>query len=175
MATGPIETHLHRSFNWENGAPGPQEGPRGRSANCGNGLSAQSVRLRSEINLLISLDLNTRSTPWLPAKAHGAPPKGAPQYRKLFSSLISQTYCVSFHSFYCSCHLTRQLRRYLRHSAIYSSSSRRFIHCAAKTPYRPRAPSFPQLRDALPFSHITQNRLHIPFKPHNKSSCAIFA
>ena len=51
MATGPIETHLHRSFNWENGAPGPQEGPRGRSANCGNGLSAQSVRLRSEINL----------------------------------------------------------------------------------------------------------------------------
>ena len=50
MATGPIETHLHRSFNWENGAPGPQEGPRGRSANCGNGLSAQCVRLRSEIN-----------------------------------------------------------------------------------------------------------------------------
>ena len=49
MATGPIETHLHRSFNWENGAPGPQEGPRGRSANCGNGLSAQCVRLRSEI------------------------------------------------------------------------------------------------------------------------------
>jgi len=29
MATGPIETHLHRSFNWENGAPGPREGPRG--------------------------------------------------------------------------------------------------------------------------------------------------
>jgi len=45
MATGPIETHLHRSFNWENGAPGPQEGPRGRSANCGNGLFAQCVRL----------------------------------------------------------------------------------------------------------------------------------
>ena len=52
MATGPIETHLHRSFNWENGAPGPQEGPRGRSANCGNGLFAQCVRLRSEINLI---------------------------------------------------------------------------------------------------------------------------
>mgnify|MGYP007007880972 CR=1 FL=1 len=50
MATGPIETHLHRSFNWENGAPGPQEGPRGRSARCGNGLFAQCVRLRSEIN-----------------------------------------------------------------------------------------------------------------------------
>ena len=50
MATGPIETHLHRSFNWENGAPGPREGPRGRSANCGNGLFAQCVRLRSEIN-----------------------------------------------------------------------------------------------------------------------------
>lgn len=26
-------------------------GPRGRSASCGNGLSAQRVRLRSEINL----------------------------------------------------------------------------------------------------------------------------
>ena len=52
MATGPIETHLHRSFNWENAAPGPREGPRGRSANCGNGLFAQCVRLRSEINPL---------------------------------------------------------------------------------------------------------------------------
>lgn len=40
MATGPIETHLHRSFNWENGAPGARMGPRGRSASCGNGLSA---------------------------------------------------------------------------------------------------------------------------------------
>ena len=54
MATGPIETHLHRSFNWENGAPGPREGPRERSANCGNGLFAQCVRLRSEINLSVS-------------------------------------------------------------------------------------------------------------------------
>ena len=27
MATGPIETHLHRSFNWENAAPpGPGRG-----------------------------------------------------------------------------------------------------------------------------------------------------
>ena len=52
MATGPIETHLHRSFNWENGAPGPREGPRGRSARCGNDLFAQCVRLRSEINRL---------------------------------------------------------------------------------------------------------------------------
>ena len=26
MATGPIETHLHRSFNWENGAPGARMG-----------------------------------------------------------------------------------------------------------------------------------------------------
>ena len=51
MATGPIETHLHRSFNWENGAPGRPEGPRGRSASCGNGLSGQCVRLRLEINL----------------------------------------------------------------------------------------------------------------------------
>ena len=51
MATGPIETHLHRSFNWENGAPGARMGPRGRSASCGNGLFTQCVRLRSEINL----------------------------------------------------------------------------------------------------------------------------
>ena len=50
MATGPIETHLHRSFNWENAAPGSRIGPRGRSASCGNGLFAQCVRLRSEIN-----------------------------------------------------------------------------------------------------------------------------
>ena len=27
MATGPIETHLHRSFNWENAAPGAWEAP----------------------------------------------------------------------------------------------------------------------------------------------------
>ena len=53
MATGPIETHLHRSFNWENAAPGPREGPRGRSARCGNGLFAQCVRLRSEINQFV--------------------------------------------------------------------------------------------------------------------------
>ena len=60
MATGPIETHLHRSFNWENGAPGPREGQRGRSARCGNGLFAQCVRLRSEINQFIhrSCDVN---------------------------------------------------------------------------------------------------------------------
>ena len=51
MATGPIETHLHRSFNWENAVSGALMGPRGRSANCGNGLFAQCVRLRSEINL----------------------------------------------------------------------------------------------------------------------------
>ena len=53
MATGPIETHLHRSFNWENGAPGARMGPRGRSASCGNGLSAQCVRLGSEINQFV--------------------------------------------------------------------------------------------------------------------------
>ena len=29
MATGPIETHLHRSFNWENGAPGARIGASG--------------------------------------------------------------------------------------------------------------------------------------------------
>ena len=55
MATGPIETHLHRSFNWENAAPGAREGPRGRSANCGNGLFAQCVRLRSEINQFVGV------------------------------------------------------------------------------------------------------------------------
>ena len=108
-----------------------------------------------------------------PPKHTGRPPKGAPQYRKLFSSLISQTYCVPFHPFYSSCHLTCRLRRYLRHSAIHSSPSPRFIHCTAKAPYRPRVPSYPQLRAALPVSHIATHRLHIPFKPHNKSSCAI--
>ncbi|MEF2857263.1 MAG: hypothetical protein U0N99_03275, partial [Collinsella sp.] len=37
--------------------PGARMGPRGRSASCGNGLSAQSVRLRSEINRIVnSLD-----------------------------------------------------------------------------------------------------------------------
>lgn len=49
MATGSIETHLHRFFNWENAAPGALEGPRGRTADCVNGLSAQCVRLRLEI------------------------------------------------------------------------------------------------------------------------------
>ena len=34
--------------------PGAREGPRGRSANCGNGLFAQCVRLRSEINPVFS-------------------------------------------------------------------------------------------------------------------------
>lgn len=61
MATGPIETHLHRSFNWENGAPGPRMGPRGRSASCGNGLSAQCVRLRSEINRVLDELISNRS------------------------------------------------------------------------------------------------------------------
>lgn len=56
MATGPIETHLHHSFNWENGAPGAREGPRGRSVNCGSEPSAQCVRLRSEINRDIPYD-----------------------------------------------------------------------------------------------------------------------
>ena len=74
MATGPIETHLHRSFNWENGAPGPQEGPRGRSANCGNGLFAQCVRLRSEINphylggLFVYVGEGTEATPLIASK-----------------------------------------------------------------------------------------------------------
>ena len=65
MATGPIETHLHRSFNWENGAPGPREGQRGRSARCGNGLFAQCVRLRSEIN---PTPLNARLHVWCPRR-----------------------------------------------------------------------------------------------------------
>ena len=57
MATGPIETHLHRSFNWENAVSGALMGPRGRSANCGNGLFAQCVRLRSEINPRVTAEL----------------------------------------------------------------------------------------------------------------------
>ncbi len=35
MATGPIETHLHRSFNWENAAPAARMGPRGRWLTAG--------------------------------------------------------------------------------------------------------------------------------------------
>ena len=35
MATGPIETHLHRSFNWENGAPDPRREPRGVQLTAG--------------------------------------------------------------------------------------------------------------------------------------------
>lgn len=45
----------------------------------------------------------------------------------------------------------------------------------AKPPYRPRVPSFPQLNDVLRVSQIAPYRLHIPFKPLNKSSYAIFA
>ena len=67
MATGPIETHLHRSFNWENGAPGPREGQRGRSARCGNGLFAQCVRLRSEINLALTVSSSLPASPVNPA------------------------------------------------------------------------------------------------------------
>lgn len=60
MATGPIETHLHHSFNWENGAPGSRIGPRGRSVNCGSVPSAQCVRLRSEINPFLHLETKHR-------------------------------------------------------------------------------------------------------------------
>ena len=67
MATGPIETHLHHSFNWENGAPGAREGPRGRSVNCGSEPSAQCVRLRSEIN-----PSRTLSPSWK-NREHGSP------------------------------------------------------------------------------------------------------
>lgn len=49
MDTGPIETHLHRSFNWENG-PRALIGATEALANYGNDLFAQCVRLRSEIN-----------------------------------------------------------------------------------------------------------------------------
>ena len=113
-------------------------------------------------------------SPTHPAETHGVPPKGAPQYCRLFSSLISQTYRVPFHPFYSSCHLTCQLCRYLRRSAIHSPPQQRFIHCAAKAPHRSYAPTFPQLRVALPANHIATHRLHIPFKPRDKSSCAIF-
>lgn len=90
MATGPIETHLHRSFNWENGAPGPQEGPRGRSANCGNGLSAQCVRLRSEINPLLGsareMSISFASRFDKPSIAHARDgQKRAHQTRRFFS------------------------------------------------------------------------------------------
>ena len=65
MATGPIETHLHRSFNWENAAPESRIGPRGRSTNCGSVPSAQCVRLRSEIN---PTPLNAHLHVWCPRR-----------------------------------------------------------------------------------------------------------
>lgn len=40
----PVETHPHRSFNWENNGPGPPHTVQGRSARCGNTLSVQSAR-----------------------------------------------------------------------------------------------------------------------------------
>lgn len=56
MATEPIETHLHRTSNWENAAPpGGPLGPRGRSDNCRNGLLVQCDRLRSEINRCLAI------------------------------------------------------------------------------------------------------------------------
>ena len=51
MAPEPIETHLHRSFNWENGGHGPLGGCCDRPDRYGNGLFGQSVRLRLKINL----------------------------------------------------------------------------------------------------------------------------
>ena len=88
MATGPIETHLHRSFNWENAAPGSREGPRGRSANCGNGLFAQCVRLRSEINPNLDFDVSpsTQSNMW-----------GAPKRRPSVKQFVFITHIANPH------------------------------------------------------------------------------
>lgn len=49
----------------------------------------------------------------------------------MFSSLISQTYCVPLHPFYYSRHLTCPPCRYLCRCAILSSPSKRFIHQAS--------------------------------------------
>ena len=51
---------------YRNGAPGPWEGLRGRSANCGYDLFAQCVRLRSEINYHAAHDA---SPAWCPVPA----------------------------------------------------------------------------------------------------------
>lgn len=48
---------------YRNGAPGPREGLRGRSANCGYDLFAQCVRLRSETNHHVPHDA---SPAWCP-------------------------------------------------------------------------------------------------------------
>lgn len=42
---------------YRNGAPGPREGLRGRSANCGYDLFARCVRLRSELTIMRSITL----------------------------------------------------------------------------------------------------------------------
>lgn len=39
IATVPIETHPHHSLNWENGAPGPREGPGGVRLTAGTTYS----------------------------------------------------------------------------------------------------------------------------------------
>lgn len=51
---------------YRNGAPGPREGLRGRSANCGCDLFAQCVRLRSDIN---HHSLHNASPAWCPVPA----------------------------------------------------------------------------------------------------------
>ena len=42
MATEPIETHLHRSSNWENAAPGPT-GPRGVRITAGTAYRFNAI------------------------------------------------------------------------------------------------------------------------------------
>ncbi|GEM_PF-1757171 len=57
MATGPVETHLHCSFSWENGAPAARMGARGRSVNAGVSyqLNMFGCNRKSTDNLILSL------------------------------------------------------------------------------------------------------------------------
>ena len=66
-------------------APG---GPRGRSARCGNGLFAQCVRLRSEINPNLDFDVSpsTQSNMW-----------GAPKRRPSVKQVVFITHIVNPH------------------------------------------------------------------------------
>ncbi len=103
-----------------------------------------------------------------------APKNGTPRYRKLFSSLLSHTYCVSYRPFYSSCHLTCQSCFYLRHAVTQSSPSLQFVHYMLNTPHRSHFLAFLQLADVASISMIAPCCLHIPFKPSDKSSCALF-
>lgn len=129
--------------------------PAARQCRCRSGKAEQIRATTSQSNI------------WVPKN-------GTPRYRKLFSSLLSHTYCVPYRPFYSSCHLTCQSCFYLRHAVTQSSPSLQFIHYMLNPPHRSYFLAFLQLADVASISMIAPCCLHIPFKPSDKSSCALF-